>query len=1234
MTNATRSFRNSKLRTRRRAQAGPRAQRRRASRHGVSRRLFLGATAAAGATLGLPGLLSGQGGPRTARTLFFNLAHENLDGKDHVLWIAGRHYPLTKVRTNPTVLAAARQNNSFLRAVPDSQVTHHVVGAMVPTDISTLGYVWSSVDQTAGTWSMSMIVQHLPATAVPQAFARARARTPQGPLALSAKRELYGHPAAMTELDLHEEQALVDATDHARTLIGLHPDLLCAEPNGAQQIHTNYISTNGKTRFLARLLQARGAATPQATPGQPNAQGWATLRPLTSDATGQPYKTTDGRLQYFPDWHPSIDQQVAGAVNELHHEVKNDESLGANVTGYVPVKGQAQLAGKVWFRHDGVVPQGTPVNALREESSVHWDYQQKNGETGLVVTSPSVEAKPDGSVTVTLSNVNNWFLRFLGMYLQFVGPNGNLIPVSSLPTDTIEGRLTTDSDLNKDYTLYAGLLTPATTAAGIPVYPGQLEVEVNIPPAAQTVRVLYGGPGASGSRPSDAELNSLTVVGEAMTGVFCYGVIAMFMAVGVSTLDGVVQFLISAVGETVVEEIVGVTGRGLAGQGGILTPEFGIILLKGILGALFDKGLEKLLEAITLYVTTAQAADAIPVVGQVLRAAAAVIGTIQLAQSSIEIGLSPHLYQFDLALTHDLTLNLLPDANNNQFPQLPAGYTLYYQVAYLFDNGATPVKLDPVDVPDVGVRSIPVTLSNIARGGQVNVSVGFYARHNGTPAGQNDWCAAKGSTGLVNNTVDTAPDIVIEQIKIPILPTTRYLHTRKTALDAAGRHLWTNTAIAPGYTPPSGAQAPGSLGALRSITVRQGTSKQEGYVGYAWQAYSRRLNDCTAGSPGQLDQAANLNTNPDTAQSGYATTACGLQGGALSGVKLTYDLLGNDQKNYFLDTSSLKVRQVQLNPPSFASPAQGQAFAQLNLDSTRLLLHPAGHIVSINNANHKLEALKLPATPMADADAKTRLVARTYAGQGSRPGLMRSPMAAAISPEGIILVLEDSQNNNRIQAFDLGGNAVSMFPQQKSPYFLQLDATAGMTYLDIAVEYTGYLYVLAQDVASGRFRLDIYHPSQTGTQPISTTYDVNAARLAVDFWRSVYTLNYEVLQLPGGAIPDLTEPSVSLWVPSLPESASTPSTQTTHAVAGPKEQFVHFVETRLDGTQSTSFDGKPLTYAWRAVGRQVALLQPNTATPVVQFSHGGPGPYTFELVVTDSRGRTSSDRVTVYYLSR
>ena len=48
------------------------------------------------------------------------------------------------------------------------------------------------------------------------------------------------------------------------------------------------------------------------------------------------------------------------------------------------------------------------------------------------------------------------------------------------------------------------------------------------------------------------------------------------------------------------------------------------------------------------------------------------------------------------------------------------------------------------------------------------------------------------------------------------------------------------------------------------------------------------------------------------------------------------------------------------------------------------------------------------------------------------------------------------------------------------------------------------------------------------------TVGVNAANLAVDFWRRAYMLNYEVLQVPGNGIPAFTEPSVSLWLPTPP----------------------------------------------------------------------------------------------------
>jgi hypothetical protein len=107
--------------------------------------------------------------------------------------------------------------------------------------------------------------------------------------------------------------------------------------------------------------------------------------------------------------------------------------------------------------------------------------------------------------------------------------------------------------------------------------------------------------------------------------------------------------------------------------------------------------------------------------------------------------------------------------------------------------------------------------------------------------------------------------------------------------------------------------------------------------------------------------------------------------------------------------------------------------------------------VSINNANSKFEALRLPPDALDDSFAAQRFLARTYSGPGSRPGLIRSPVAACVTAEGAILVLESSTANNRIQAFDLGGNPLRYFTDQRNPYFLHLIATEGWTYLDVAV---------------------------------------------------------------------------------------------------------------------------------------------------------------------------------------
>jgi hypothetical protein len=86
----------------------------------------------------------------------------------------------------------------------------------------------------------------------------------------------------------------------------------------------------------------------------------------------------------------------------------------------------------------------------------------------------------------------------------------------------------------------------------------------------------------------------------------------------------------------------------------------------------------------------------------------------------------------------------------------------------------------------------------------------------------------------------------------------------------------------------------------------------------------------------------------------------------------------------------------------------------------------------------------------------------------------------------------------------------------------------GVTYLSLNTELKGYIYVLSHtgDGSSVTdYRLDIYHPNGPW---LARTDGVNAAKIVVDMWRTLYTLNYEAFPGPGGR----TEPSVSIWAPS------------------------------------------------------------------------------------------------------
>jgi hypothetical protein len=93
------------------------------------------------------------------------------------------------------------------------------------------------------------------------------------------------------------------------------------------------------------------------------------------------------------------------------------------------------------------------------------------------------------------------------------------------------------------------------------------------------------------------------------------------------------------------------------------------------------------------------------------------------------------------------------------------------------------------------------------------------------------------------------------------------------------------------------------------------------------------------------------------------------------------------------------------------------------------------------------------------------------------------------------------------------------------------------------MEAKGYIYVLSHKDTGGvvkdtDYALDIYNPDgsflvRTPDPKLHKSGNmqyVSAARIAVDIWRNLFTLNYATFKGPGGR----TEPSISQWIPTPP----------------------------------------------------------------------------------------------------
>lgn len=148
-----------------------------------------------------------------------------------------------------------------------------------------------------------------------------------------------------------DEKDVIDTTEFASTLVNLHPELLCADPPTAAHIQTNHIKHLGAINDLSGVLQSAGPASPAA-----DDSNWGTLVPYTDSDGVTPLKNKyNGLILYDTQWNPKLQNPwVSAAMKPAIQSVKDDTTLGADVTARSGGPNNEDLLGTIWHRNDGV----------------------------------------------------------------------------------------------------------------------------------------------------------------------------------------------------------------------------------------------------------------------------------------------------------------------------------------------------------------------------------------------------------------------------------------------------------------------------------------------------------------------------------------------------------------------------------------------------------------------------------------------------------------------------------------------------------------------------------------------------------------------------------------------------------------------------------------------------------------------------------------------------------------
>ena len=929
--------------------------------------------------------------------------------------------------------------------------------------------------------------------------------------------------------------------DVAKAVVFMNPTLTMLTTASAQRV-LGHIGSNNIIKPLSFMISTLG---PQ----------WCHEPAGVLDDAGKPVLKPDGKQFYTYDLHQLVVNASVTPNQQSKVLIYSDLSLeGARwklLPGVSVLDMNAQMDVAACRAAKAVRPTDMQMPGSRD--GYHVAVQDGGPNYGLSVK-VQTQGGDSGKFVIDLV-VTNSYIRHTSVFVSFLKPDGVtpiqvtndawLKMVSGLCAPWVSDCLIwlikhglEDSELLGTSTLkFLGKVGAESTFLGIPVKSANTDFTFALPngPVGK-IRLLVGSLGVSSGNDCDP---TAAWFGLALTALIDLAIptFALLLAAGVQTnvlFDKMFKDvnLLLPIASNVYASV-----KDLFTDSSKVGKDISSLVLT-LANALVKNVLTKpdILEALALIFVLEEAEEAIPFVGWGFKVLAMEATAVQLAQTVGEVVGSPRVVEFDLTLTMDAQITLVPE---KAFPDNASSFTITAQ--YTGNTTRTYVGT----MPHNKVGSIVVDWKDVPVGGEVSFVVAMFD--------SNGWGVGKGQAGPFANLLDGNPifsaKVTVKPELYPLTAGTTYQH--RQLLQYSEGYQWVPKTQAPTETAANLGTGPGGgLEALGNITL----SDDLGVLGYVWEGSGQGMPPPVGGGNGtpELYTMGDIGYRPIpggdpkywpdagymTAPEGYSAAPILLYvrtapGAGTAAPRFLYlDPSGDKDTGYHLrEVKPVTDPKVPIDDPRRQFDlATGTSWGRFPILPTAMAIHSNGYVVAVNPICDNMLILALPAMSSPDADAPW---ASGPLEAGPAPGRLLAPSLVAIRPDQTILVLE--AGNQRIQAFSRGGHPVPAFASFEPSYWFPLISHAstdtGVVYLSMSVDVSNYVFVLSQSgngYDAADFHLDVYAP--TGTL-LFTQQKLNAARLAVDLWRNVYTLNYQQISRPDGR----PEPSISEYTPSTPK---------------------------------------------------------------------------------------------------